>query len=734
MAEDSDGGPEESGRERGDEDRLRRIEAMLWDLHRRVKRLEVRAHEAQFEAVDEPTVPPAPESAQPAERPWQAVAPTEASEPATQPGPSAERTAGQKFDIESVLGANWLAKAGMAVLVLGVVFLFRYAFDQGWISLPFQILIGVVAGLLLVALGEVMIWRRRYGVYPQVLAGGGAAITAFSVYASYAFEAYRDAIGTTLEMASVGLGVVAAAFLAYTAWRRTPVLTAEAVVLGGLTAVFAESWEPFAVAYILLIASAALAAAAWRRWDYVGMTAVGVGEATLLVLLAMDVDPLLAAVAATAMAAAGLAAALWRDWEYAAIVSVAAGQLVLVAALESQADARWVGVAAAALSTAAVAAAAWRTWRPAAHAALAVGLGALAFVSIDEPNAVLLMLGVVTAAGIATAWSRHWPDVLLTAGLNGVLGGFAAFGSDGATSWILAYAGGILVVLVAASWLVEDRDQLAALAAGLAFLGPWALALLALERGGWDEWRGPLTLTLGVIAAAGVLASTKSTSRLGWGVAGLVMLLAWPPIQFDGSGTALAWSGLVAAAAAVLWLRPNPMVRAGMGVGSVLLVGHLLVDDAPRIDDDAIASWLGLVVFTVGAVALLVAWLADVTTRGTNYEATSRVFLAAPLFVMIVYFSVALEGFAVSIAWAAEAVVVVVAGFVARKSDLRIAGLAVFALVLGRVFLVDLTQLDMAFRIVTFLVVGALLLLASFLFARSRQDETDVPAKDGERS
>jgi uncharacterized membrane protein len=87
-----------------------------------------------------------------------------------------------------------------------------------------------------------------------------------------------------------------------------------------------------------------------------------------------------------------------------------------------------------------------------------------------------------------------------------------------------------------------------------------------------------------------------------------------------------------------------------------------------------------------------------------------------------------LDGFAVPIAWTLEAVVLVVAGFMFGQRDLRLAALILFGLVLARIFLVDLLALDLAVRIITFLAVGGLLLVASFLFARRQRTDRQPPA------
>ena len=79
----------------------------------------------------------------------------------------------------------------------------------------------------------------------------------------------------------------------------------------------------------------------------------------------------------------------------------------------------------------------------------------------------------------------------------------------------------------------------------------------------------------------------------------------------------------------------------------------------------------------------------------------------------------------ISIAWAVYAAALVGVGFWKKREAMRWVGLGVFALTVGKVFLVDMAQLAAVYRIGSFLVLGALLVGASFLYQRARRsDET----------
>src|SRR5262245_37914261 len=86
------------------------------------------------------------------------------------------------LNLEERIGGRWLQHVGMLVLVLGVAFFLRYAFDQGWLSPVIRVALGASAGVALLAGGLRL--SRSYRAYGLFLCGGGIAILYLSVYAS----------------------------------------------------------------------------------------------------------------------------------------------------------------------------------------------------------------------------------------------------------------------------------------------------------------------------------------------------------------------------------------------------------------------------------------------------------------------------------------------------------------------------------------------------------------------
>jgi hypothetical protein len=75
-------------------------------------------------------------------------------------------------------------------------------------------------------------------------------------------------------------------------------------------------------------------------------------------------------------------------------------------------------------------------------------------------------------------------------------------------------------------------------------------------------------------------------------------------------------------------------------------------------------------------------------------------------------------GFLLTVCWSLYAFLVLGGGFVLRERTCRLLGLGILAAAVGRVFLIDVWQLETIWRILSFLVLGAVLLVLGFLYNR----------------
>jgi len=90
-------------------------------------------------------------------------------------------------DIEKFIGENLINKIGIAVLVFGIAFFVKYAIDQDWINRVGRVSIGLLCGVILIFFAGRL--RKNYHAFSSVLIGG--AITIFYFTIALAFHQYH---------------------------------------------------------------------------------------------------------------------------------------------------------------------------------------------------------------------------------------------------------------------------------------------------------------------------------------------------------------------------------------------------------------------------------------------------------------------------------------------------------------------------------------------------------------
>ncbi|TPW10941.1 MAG: hypothetical protein FD129_1787, partial [bacterium] len=74
-----------------------------------------------------------------------------------------------------------------------------------------------------------------------------------------------------------------------------------------------------------------------------------------------------------------------------------------------------------------------------------------------------------------------------------------------------------------------------------------------------------------------------------------------------------------------------------------------------------------------------------------------------------------------SLIWAVYAGLLILGGFIFRYRPIRFLGIAVLAMLIVKVFIFDMQELDRGYRIASFVGVGLLLLMISILYQRERK-------------
>lgn len=233
------------------------------------------ADAADQEAVVSASAPPDPEeapAADPARQTGSAWSGGVRSEPPPIPAaPRPARSEPKGPGLIDRLASTWMIWVGGLALGLSVVFLFRYAVDQGWLTPMARVVAGLVTGGLMLSAAE---WTRarppraleraiRTDYIPPVLTGTGL----FAVFVSlFAAHALYGLLGPATGFVALGLTAYAGLALSL---RHGMLVALIGLVMGYLVPALVSAPEAAAVPlflYLFILSAGCLAVMHWRKW------------------------------------------------------------------------------------------------------------------------------------------------------------------------------------------------------------------------------------------------------------------------------------------------------------------------------------------------------------------------------------------------------------------------------------------------------------------------------------
>ena len=254
----------------------------------------IHTQQATAESV-RPLAPPVPPSA-PTQPPPLQPPPVRPAPPVTQARPARAETAtmppfGRDAkaapDLETRIGGSWLGRIGIIAISIGVAFFLKLAIDSEWIGPRGQVMIGVVIGLGFLVAGERL--RSRYANYAYGLTGGGILILYLSIYAAFAFY---ELIGQLPAFFYMALVTTLAALLAA---RYSALPIAVLSLIGGfLTPPLLSTGtnnEVGLFGYIALLDAGVLSLAYRKQWRILNYLAFGATVFTIAAWMGRYYEP-----------------------------------------------------------------------------------------------------------------------------------------------------------------------------------------------------------------------------------------------------------------------------------------------------------------------------------------------------------------------------------------------------------------------------------------------------------
>ena len=586
---------------------------------------------------------------------------------------------------ESTVGLNWVNRIAVVTLTLGAAFLFKYGVDNDWFGPAVRVGMGVIAALVSLAAGE-FVSRRGQRIFGQGITGLGVALLYLSFYAA---AALYHLIPQAMAFALMALTTVGAGQLAL--YYESQAIAALGLIGGYITPPALATGEnhPWILfTYVFLLNTGGLWTAHLRKWK----------------LLA----PL--AAAATVLLYAG-----WHnEWFDTSQRTVATVFAIAFYAQFSFGDARTV-------------------W-PAAQILAPLGAAAIWH---GDPG--FLPLGLLfAAAGLATAELREWPEAPEWTLASYWVPLWMWSATDGSAplpkfAWISA---AFAVFFLWAPWWARIRSRalrlpdLFVLVAGPAAYFATSYRLFDSD---YHAYMGLLAAAVGGLHLG--LARVLPKSRLA--VVALAVAFAFVtlavPIQFAGFRITIAWA---LEGAALAWLASqfdSRWLDGGTWGVHMLVVLRLFSIDAWVYGLGSEFPALVNTRFLAFAVAAVSLWLSARFSRDNVAKAVAYIGgHVVMLWILGLEVTGAVERnaaladqnsvltVAISVLIAVYAVMLVTLGIATRTVLNRILGLALVALIVVKLYLIDVWQLGRGFRIAAFLALGGLMLAVSYLYSRFR--------------
>jgi len=657
---------------------------------------------------------------------------------------------------EFAVATTWLLRLSVIVFVIGIGFFLKYSIDHGILGPHARVVLSTFTGIIMLGIGARLL-GKAYHLLGQGLLGGGFAVLYFSVYASYAFY---DLIGV---WPAFGLMALVTACAGLFAIRFNSLLVAVLGILGGYgTPIILDSAEKnFAglFGYLLLLGIGVLGISRRRHWPLLNYLAMLLTYGLSAMALAqfyvasdfVVVMPFLGAFFLLFTAAMFLYNLVRREKAtFLEIGGVMANGLIFFAmshgVITEAFSSRGVAVLTLILALFYVVLVYRFLSTHRQDRGLLMSFFALAafFIVITPPLA-------VSKEWITVSWSLQGLVMLWLAGkldsrfLRGISCGAYALALGRLLFYDIdrQYAGGLPADLTWATYLPILGTHLLTIGIPIASLG-----------GAWALLRKPPTTASRIqVDKENDLPFVIAKHHMGVVIASLAIGLLFFFAHIEIYRTfSFFYSPLAYPLMSVAWLALGiyllfVFLRTGSGalrllltiLGGAFIAKLLLVDAAawrPNLEMLIYGGrWTpvlaGIRTLDIGlCIGLLVLLFSRLRGRekdrsigikaGIGALVLFFLFLTFELNTVLHHFLPDLHAGGLTLLWALYALGLLLGGLRTSVRGLRYAGLALFAVVIGKVFFIDLADLESIYRIVAFIALGVLLFIAALLYLRNR--------------
>ena len=174
---------------------------------------------------------------------------------------------------EEKIGVKWLSWIGIISLFFAMIFLVKYSFEHGSIGPMGKVIIGIMTGLVLLVIGDVLDKRIKYTYFSRVVTGGGFAILFLTIYAMHHFYHLIPDELMPIVLDSVLLGAVVLCGVIFSLKYNSRIIAFEAFLLGYVIP-FTGAIDTHTLVYTLILTTGAVILSRREGWLLLGIGGV----------------------------------------------------------------------------------------------------------------------------------------------------------------------------------------------------------------------------------------------------------------------------------------------------------------------------------------------------------------------------------------------------------------------------------------------------------------------------
>lgn len=611
------------------------------------------------------------------------------------------------------LGGRALAWIGGIATLLGIVLLLGLAISHDWIGPVVRVLLAGAGSVALLTAG---IWLHdRRGRTETAVAMVGTATAGAYATLVVAADVYRVLPVPVAVVAAMLVGALATALAIRWAGRAIAVIG----LIGALVspAMVGASYDFATIVLLAVAAACSMAVVLWRRWPWLAFATVLVCAPQWAVWMANSQAPSAELAVLIYFGGMGLAGAVFAQLRSSTEDRALRRALALVLL-----NAAIVGLAAR-LAFGSTGGVVWLAGMAVVHAA--VGLGHQPRLAVHPTLRRLLIAVAVVTADVAIGLTLD--GLALTAVWGASALAFAFFARridrDGDRAWLTAALGAHIGLVLVRTLIALPPSELTA---GAEFVPLASVAILAATciccarvspaRG---DWRTVLD-ALGLMAIGYMTAATVS-----------------------GAALVAVWAAESVALAEISRRTGDRVARYGALVFLAAASLHATLVEAPPTALVSGVDSMGAAALALGAVAAAALCIGRRAERGDRARQALLVSSGATVLYLasvaaisafqpapgtesvIVLLGVRQQGqVLLSALWGVVGIAGLIAGLRRDLAPLRTAALGLLLATVAKVFLYDLSTLTSIYRVVSFFVLGGLLLAGAFAYQRLRPPTT----------